>query len=583
VSDGAGRPNQIRPRDWGLAILTVAPLLVLAVVAIVSVGHGYHGTGDNGMAELHISDIGTHWPEIGLFSRDGWNHPGPALFYVLLLPYRLTGSHSNGLLVGAALVNAVAVGGTTLLARRRGGTALALLVALGSLVLMATLGGTFLWQPWNPYLPVLPFGLAVLATWCVVCGDAWCLPLVVVVGSFCAQTHVGYVPLVASLIVVAVVGLVLHVRSGPTPDSGSSLRGVRTPLLVAGALLVVCWAPTIFQQLTADPGNLSAIWDFFGSSRESHTLAQGFDVVTAQFAWNPEWLVGAHPFNPFAAEPAALTSASWPVWWLGLGVALAWAWATGRRVARALGVVLVLTIVASIVAIARTLGPVYEYRLRFLWVLGMLTASYSVWVLAQWVSTHLRRPARWSAPALGVVLVAIVGLSATVGVTVAQADPPNRTDGRVVGALMPQLLRHLPPGPGVVVPSAQTFTESRSIAGIMVDLEHAGIPVRIRDNRDDRLRYGDHRMLGGEPIRADLRIAADDQIGIVAKTRCARMLAYWGRASRAAQARALRATASIQRALARHEISDAEALHRLARWSADIPAVAVFATGCTRT
>jgi hypothetical protein len=179
--------------------------------------------------------------------------------------------------------------------------------------------------------------------------------------------------------------------------------------------------------------------------------------------------------------------------------------------------------------------------------------------------------------------VAIVGLSATVGVTVAQADPPNRTDSQVVGALMPQLLRHLPPGPGVVVPSAQTFTESRSIAGIMVDLEHAGIPVRIRDNRDDRLRYGDHRMLGGEPIRADLRIAADDQIGVVAKTRCARMLAYWGRASRAAQARALRATASIQRAQARHEISDAEALHRLARWSADIPAVAVFATGCTRT
>jgi hypothetical protein len=580
VNDGAGRPNEIRPRDWGLAAVAVTPLLVLAAVAIVSVGHGYHGTGDNGMAELRISDIGHHWPEIGVFSRDGWSHPGPALFYVLLLPYRLTGSHSNGLLVGAALVNAVAVAGMTLLARRRGGTALALLVALGSLVVLAALGGTFLWQPWNPYLPVLPFGLAVLATWCVVCGDAWCLPVVAVVGSFCAQTHVGYVPLVAALLLVAVAGLVLHVRSAP--EAGSPARRVRAPMLVAAALLVVCWLPTIFQQLTADPGNLSAIWDFFTSSRRGHTLSEGFDVVTAQFAWNPEWLVGAHPVNPFAAQPAGLTSASLPLWWLALGVALAWTWATGRRVARALGVVLVLTIVASIVSIARTLGPVYEYRLRFLWVLGMLTAAYSVWALVQWVSDRVRPPGRWSTPAAGVVLVAVVGLSAYVTATAAQADPPNRSDGRIVAALMPPLLHHLPAGPGVVVATATTFTESRYIAGVMVDLEHAGIPVRIRDGRDDRLRYGDHRMLAGEPIRADLRIAADDQIDIVAKAPCARMLAYWGRASRAARARALRATQRIQRALARHQIGDAAALHRLAHWSADLPAVAVFDTRCAR-
>jgi hypothetical protein len=132
------------------------------------------------------------------------------------------------------------------------------------------------------------------------------------------------------------------------------------------------------------------------------------------------------------------------------------------------------------------------------------------------------------------------------------------------------------------VATATTFTESRYIAGVMVDLEHAGIPVRIRDGRDDRLRYGDHRMLAGEPIRADLRIAADDQIDIVAKAPCARMLAYWGRASRAARARALRATERIQRALARHQIGDAAALHRLARWSADLPAVAVFDTRCAR-
>ena len=38
----------------------------------------------------------------------------------------------------------------------------------------------------------------------------------------------------------------------------------------------------------------------------------------------------------------------------------------------------------------------------------------------------------------------------------------------------------------------------------MVDLEHHGIAVRRRPDPDDRLRYGDHRILDGEPIRAEL-------------------------------------------------------------------------------
>ena len=55
--------------------------------------------------------MGRHPVLIGLYSRDGWSHPGPLLYYTLALPYRLTGGNPAGLLVGALAVNGAAVGG----------------------------------------------------------------------------------------------------------------------------------------------------------------------------------------------------------------------------------------------------------------------------------------------------------------------------------------------------------------------------------------------------------------------------------------------------------------------------------------
>ena len=107
---------------------------------------------------------------------DGWNHPGPALFYALALPYRLAGSHSVGLAVGALLINALAITGIALVARRVAGLPCMLVTLVGCAVLMRSLGPVFLRNPWNPYIAVLPFGLLVYLTWAMTCGEAWAFP-----------------------------------------------------------------------------------------------------------------------------------------------------------------------------------------------------------------------------------------------------------------------------------------------------------------------------------------------------------------------------------------------------------------------
>ena len=159
---------------------------------------------DLATTEMLTRDVGSHSPSLGPFSRDGWFHPGPALFYVLAPSYRLFGSDGSALAVGAVVVNALSVAAVGLLARRRGGTGLMLAALLGVAVLMHALGPTFLATPWNVYVTVLPYAALLFTIWAVVAGERWALPVATLLTSFLMQTHVGYVALALPLLAAGV-------------------------------------------------------------------------------------------------------------------------------------------------------------------------------------------------------------------------------------------------------------------------------------------------------------------------------------------------------------------------------------------
>ena len=74
--------------------LTLVPLVVLAVHMLRS---DVVLTADLATTEMLTRDLGHRSPSLGPFSRDGWFHPGPALFYVLAPSYRLFGSDGSAL------------------------------------------------------------------------------------------------------------------------------------------------------------------------------------------------------------------------------------------------------------------------------------------------------------------------------------------------------------------------------------------------------------------------------------------------------------------------------------------------------
>src|SRR6478735_4794964 len=192
-SQAVDGPPVVEPRERRagrlLAAVVLAPLVAYLVWALVTT---IHSGGDVALTEISVRDVGgTHTPLFGVYSRYGWHHPGPLLFYALAVPYRLLGTDGSALAGGAVLVNALAVGGSAWLLWRRGRLGGLVVGGLVLAVLLHSLGGAVLPTPWNPLITVLPLLLFVLAVWSVVCGDAWMLPIVIGAGSFVVQAHVG--------------------------------------------------------------------------------------------------------------------------------------------------------------------------------------------------------------------------------------------------------------------------------------------------------------------------------------------------------------------------------------------------------
>ena len=100
--------------------MALVPLLVEAVHILLEFGD-FRATTDNALNEMIVRDLGRHLALVGPYARSDWAHPGPLFFYVMVIPFRLFGSDSAAMLVGALVVNAAAIVTMIVIGRRWGG------------------------------------------------------------------------------------------------------------------------------------------------------------------------------------------------------------------------------------------------------------------------------------------------------------------------------------------------------------------------------------------------------------------------------------------------------------------------------
>jgi hypothetical protein len=389
---GLGRAGPVDWVAWArwLAVAALAiPFLAAIILALTST---WFPASDTALIELRTHDTGTRaTPLVGPFSRLHWNHPGPLLFWVLAIPYRLLGSAGKSMLIGAVLLNAAAAAGTIWLAFRRGGTYLALATTVGIAVLIRATGAGFLVRTWNPDLPVLPTLFLVFVVWSIIEGEVRLLPVAVVVACFGWQSHLGYLPVTGYLVAVAfaATGVILWRRHSADPD------GTRVvPPIAAGVVaLGICVAPVVVQQLTGDPGNLSAILDSFRNPQDSVAgLTTGLRVGAMHLTPAGTWLTGTEPLEAFSGE----VSGSAPAWLLvPLGAALAAAALAYRARAfsalRFLAVTVTVAVV-GVLAVARTTGDAFPYLFNWFRPLAL-----ALWLAVGWAvvrAVHAQLAAR---------------------------------------------------------------------------------------------------------------------------------------------------------------------------------------------
>ncbi len=476
---------------------SVAMMLPLVAGVIALWGQRYFPTADGAIIEMQVRDIPSHTPLYGVYSRFGFHHPGPAMFFWLLPFSRIFGL--KGVLIGPAVLHVLMFTGCAYVLHRRGGRRLCLLGTSFLLLLERAMIADLL-DTWNPWLAVSPFALAVLLAWSVWCRDWWALPWLAGAVSFVVQTHLGYASVAALLVGVAVVSI-----------GRSLLRPPRVPIwpvLATAGVSALAWALPVVEQFTNSTGNFTLILRSLRSPPADFGVAgwgKAFDSITQTMGVRAPWLSGNEELEPFVGRVAGAP-------WLALLPVTA-LWVAGSVVARrrgrfeavALQVISLGLVAVGFVATSRITGEPYPYITRWLWVIAMFIVLSSVWsFLDGWEQppfTSLMQDRIGTAIVVSLSLVGIgFGLFSDLPRGNHSAGIDQTIDVVVAALRSDDTIQVWYEGPG--------WLEEQ--AGFINELDRQGFEVWGPDLPDTEFTLGAHRTRGDRDVSARLIVAIDN-------------------------------------------------------------------------
>ena len=509
-TDGDATAVQL-PR-WGLWMIGAAVVLPAIVAIVRVVGQRWYPAGDWAMIELRTRDVGTrHTPLVGPYSRYGWNHPGPLLFWYYAIPYRLTGGQSWSLLVSAGFANAAAMAGTLAFAWRRGQAVLTAIVGLGLAVLVAHLHVYFLWDPWNPWVTVLPFGLFVIAAWAASDGDRWGLPVAVLTGAFLVQTHIGFALFVVGLLAWAAVGAWQH---------GTDRRVWQ---IAIGIGAVTC-LPMVLDQFFGQ-GNLGDVVRYFTSGQANPAgWSQALHVVARELGGKAPWMGRPEPVNPIggAVRGADIGRLSVPV--IAFVAAAAAAWSCRALRPLRLQATVAIAAVSGLGSVSRISDGGFGYLVRWWWMLAMLWWASVVWSFWSFAVHHLRALSRVDIALAPLAAVVILWIAIATGVAPSPTRAPAAEFGPALHAVTPVTLANLP-SIGDVFLEGTGPNVGWLVDALALQLDRAGHSVLLDDSQ--RFKAGESRIIGNRTAAVHMTVVTGVNIDDANQFDWGRELVRW--------------------------------------------------------
>jgi hypothetical protein len=501
---------------WAIASVIVASILTAIVIwPLLDAGRAalelvWRPSGDWAVLTMRVEDVGRHTPLVGPYSRFGWNHPGPLMYWLLAFPYHLFGDRPEALLAAAATLNALTVAALSAVAWRRGRLPLVALTMAATAILIHAMGPAMIRDPWNPFITLLPLALTVFLVWSVIEGDFWMWPPLAFLVSFELQSHIGYLPMLAML-GVSVFAIAWRRKSFNTllPTSTKQRWWV---LGLSSAVVIGCWLPVLLDQV-AGTGNLGAIAHYFLTNGDSPAgFGTAFHVAADQLRFpSAPWLGrselagldGALLGSGLAALVVPILSMAGSLWL-----------AVRMRVLAALRLQLVViaTALGGLIATARVTGPLFDWVVRWWWVIACLWWLSIVWVL--W-SVLCKRITTQSMQRIATGLLAVVATVVTLAATgpiisaTSSTPPPSPSTGIVLDGFLQQTLDALQgSGPLLIVTTGSVRGDYGD--ALRLQLERAGIQVVAESNMISHL--GPQRSESNRAPVGTLWIVSADQI-----------------------------------------------------------------------
>ncbi|MFC1854076.1 hypothetical protein ACFL27_28165 [candidate division CSSED10-310 bacterium] len=278
----------ITPVDVFLAALPFVPLMLLFGAYFFYRSQNLYSVTDYAIIEIGVHQAKQGTRLVGLYSRFGWFHPGPLYFYLLVPCYTFWGCTGYGLIAGARFIMLSAIVVVLVLVYQSHNRILFLFTSF--LISFFIYRGLQYWlEPvwviiWTPMVTILPFGAFLFIAFYLALGRIFCLPLLIVFGTFLVQTHLGYTFVtVAVLMAALVLGVANNRQNRIRSDSYFTLKKGGWYLLAAVLIFVLLWLPPLFQELKSSPGNLTEIYTFFQEHRaEGQSLTVVLEIMNRQ-------------------------------------------------------------------------------------------------------------------------------------------------------------------------------------------------------------------------------------------------------------------------------------------------------------
>ena len=370
---------------------TLVPFMVAVVRASAN---DWMPTGDAALVVMRSRDVFTS------------HHPWGSFYLDLLAPWTKLSPYL-GAAFGAALVNAVCIVLVWLVATRVVRPVVVVLVMAGTLVLVATLGLSWLIDSRPQFAMVLPLFALLWLSMGMWAGVDFAPPVAVVVASLCAQTHFTLAYQAVGVWIVGAAGYVIALRL----REGGRERLRRTARLT-GICAAVCWIQPFLAQFFVDD-NLGSVFGPPGSGPGAG-FASGIEVMANAAFVPPFWLPGS--MGSFLGPDDTLRTASAfmivAIWLAAAAATVSLGWRGGSAITRRAGASALVAVVAGVVAVVQIpstafgLAPENYY---WLWSLGaFVTLALLAGLLSLPDTVSVLRGARaavrWSVPAVGLLV-----------------------------------------------------------------------------------------------------------------------------------------------------------------------------------